>query len=276
MTTFTFVKLLPSLFSWGKANAVHHRTRLKVHGLKVRGKKAHAIALVLVAAAVAVGTVWSLAIPEPEAFRLTSQDGRLTISGRGVPGEQMNAILQEDLLGPFTSAIGPVYEIIFTGAAAGEPLELSLSYDGIRVGGVVPSDLTLIANDRSFGAWKIHPAVPDPDTRRLFTTISTSDAGLWAVGRIPEQNIPRDTQVLLSELLASPPPSAVGYRAWASVSTIDSDFVLVGRELARGGCGGTFTPTATRTRTSRERHIKEATWRVSVLWELREGGCDRE
>jgi hypothetical protein len=273
MTTLSFVKLLPSLFSWSTAKVVHHH---HTSGWKLSGKKSQAIALVAMAVAVGIGTVFSFALPEPEKLSAVSEDGRLTISGRGAPSGETRATLRGDLTGPFTSAVGSIYEIAFTGAAVGEPLELSLSYDGIQVGGVAPSNLVLLAYDRAFGAWEIHPAVPDPDTRRLFTTISTSDAGLWAVGRIPEQNLPKDTQVLLSELLASAPSNAVGYRAYTSVSTMDSDFVLVGRELARGGCGAAWNEGDTRTRTSRERRVGAALWRVTVLWELKEGGCSSE
>ena len=265
MTAITFVKLLPSLFTWGKAKVVHHREV---------GVKANTFVIVLLAAAVAVGTVILFSLPFPEELRTRSTDGRAWVSGRGMPGSSVGIMRHDDVQGPFTAVLGPVYEVSLTRVAAGEPLELMISYDGLGLGGVAPSDLALVRYDRSFGAWRVHPAVPDSVTRRLMTTISTGEAGLWAVGRIPSSEVPSSLEVLVSELLASPPSGAIAYRAQATVSTADSDFVFVGDELVRGGCGGNYTTSPFTTRTSSERRIGKATYRVHVLWNLQEGGCE--
>ncbi len=225
-------------------------------------KQSFVISLTIVA--VLAGTMLVIALRPPEGIDVTSPDGRVRAEGNVLSGETavvIEALAHKEGLPDLMRE--PLYRIELTRSLS--PLPFTLRFRSLE-------SATLYAFDQRLGAWQPVPSVWQADTQEVVAQVRLFESQLWGVGSALSQEIPSFAPVVVDELRAAPPPDAVGYRAFAAVSSgADRDFVMIDSVLDTGGCNGAFKSGKTQTLSSKDRTIGSGDVRIGMLWEIGAG-----
>ena len=181
----------------------------------------------------------------------------------------------------FTALDSPVFEVVYRGDGLGNTVAVRVTRGAEWLETWPPESLQFMVRDPSIGAWrKLSLEVDAPAgvmRAELPTRYFQNNVARFAFGRPdPGVDLPDRTGVMVEELLANPPPSAVGYRAFALYADVDQDFVLLADPLEYGGCDGRFISGDETTLTSQELKADGRIYRFGVIWELKGYGCSDE
>lgn len=231
------------------------------------------VAFGLLIAAIVIGTLVLVLSAQPEEVRLTSADGLAKVSGVAADPGSLHIKRRDDMSGPYSFVVCPVYDITPDDANLTKFLELSITCDLPQNGTVVYS---LARFDPSGNGWERVSSKADITGQTLTADIGA--LGLWTVVRVPDVDYQGADELLLRQLIAEPPSDAVAYGASLAISTVPGDFLLEGVYNV-SGCGGRFVNGTRQMTTSLERQAvvtidgqrQVATVRLQTEWQLNRG-----
>jgi len=220
---------------------------------------------------VLVGTWFVLSYPVPDERMIRSDDGVVSVALPAGMGDGVSVLLREDITGPFTAVVGPVYEI--PSDAGVLPVGTALAFDVRPEWFENQSDAlaTLYGYDAARGAWEAMQSVFDPALRQVTLVLTApSSHELWAVGVRQEMPLAQGDYALMEDVLNHPPVGAGGYEGFFAIATVGRDFVLVSTPSSpRTDC---FDARGVNTLTTREWVRDGVTVRAGVRWTL-DGDC---
>lgn len=134
--------------------------------------------------AVAAGTWLVLSLPDPEAVRVVSDDGRVVVFGAASPSVgTLSVVRSDDVAVAAPSQAADEYRVAFDGEVAiPSGFALRVSYRDEDLLGTAPNRLSVFAYDRSSSAWVAVPSVVDPAARTVTTDTTGIDAIVWTLG----------------------------------------------------------------------------------------------